>query len=203
MRLGAFLAAMLTFACGGDVPEADVDAGARDAFAPGAPSDAGDAGEVADADAGADPAFTGPTVCSSGRTGTNQVGFDMLPGQACNACHRTRATRFLMGFAGTVYPTGHEPDTCVGVDGEARGTRVVVTDAKGQELALPVRASGNFAALLREPSVTRLSGPFSIRVEEAGRVRRMQRTLVAGEGDCNACHTERGTNGAPGRIAAP
>ncbi len=196
MRAAALLASVLALCCcGGDAirtaesADAGVDAAAEAAV---------DAAPDAD-----DPAFTGPSTCTSGRVGTNQVGFDMLPGQACNACHRTRAMRFLMGFAGTVYPTGHEPDTCVGVDGEARGTRVVVTDAKGQELVLPVRASGNFAALRSEPSVTRLTGPFGIRVEEGGRVRRMQRTLVAGEGDCNGCHTEQGTNGAPGRIAAP
>ncbi len=196
MRVALVLA--LCCGCGADNVRSGSDGGSASDAATGAVDAAPDAEAAAD-----DPAFAGPTVCSSGRMGTNQVGFDMLPGQACNACHRTRAMRFLMGFAGTVYATGHEPDTCVGVDGEARGTRIVVTDAKGQELALPVRASGNFAALRNEPAVTRLTAPFAIRVEEGGRVRRMRRTLVTGEGDCNGCHTEQGTNGAPGRIAAP
>lgn len=150
-----------------------------------------------------DTTFEGPSVCTSETTGTTRDGLDMNPGRACNACHSTQARRDVMAWAGTVYPTGHEPDQCNGVNGTTSGTEVVVTDAAGTELRLPVRPSGNFSILARDPKAIAMKAPFHVRVERMGRVREMSQELPAGQGDCNSCHTETGTNGAPGRIAVP
>ena len=94
--------------------------------------------------------------------------------------------------AGTVYPTAHEPNDCNGVNA---GLTVVVTDANGAVTNLPVNGVGNFR------SSTRIAAPFKVKVTDGTKERVMVGTLTAG--DCNTCHTEAGTNGAPGRVMAP
>jgi hypothetical protein len=150
-----------------------------------------------------DPAFSGPVVCTSGMpNGPTKDGWTMNPGLACNACHAKDAPDKVLAWGGTVYATGHEPDQCVGV-GSIAGATVVIADANGTELKLPVNSSGNFGMFADDPKATVLVAPFSARVEQGGKVRAMSRKLAKGEGDCNGCHTVAGTNGAPGRIALP
>lgn len=161
-------------------------------------------------DAKPDPFWDQPPTCTGGmsnvtdRTTKTQRTL-MYPGQACNACHRKEGEGDIFGFAGTVYPTPHEPDRCNGVDGTTTGARVVATDATGKVLAdVPVNAAGNFAAKLAP------SGAFYVKVVQNGKERAMKgalsRTLAGG--DCNACHTQDGTSvdgsaAAPGRIVLP
>jgi hypothetical protein len=96
-------------------------------------------------------------------------------------------------IAGTVYPTAHEPNDCDGVAGG--NLSIVVTDAKGGVLSLPVNSAGNFY------SKSAVAAPFHVKVTDGTKERAMPDTLTAG--DCNSCHTETGVNGAPGRIMAP
>lgn len=158
--------------------------------------------------AGGDP-FAGGTVCTSGKTWTygtdvsDALRAQMYPGRACNACHATNPDGesppiFLV--AGTVYPTGHEPDDCFGVDGPALGgVRVEVVDAAGRAYELPVNASGNF--MLLEAAFT---APYRAKVISPAGERAMAAPQTSG--DCNGCHTEAGAGAAslaPGRIVAP
>jgi mono/diheme cytochrome c family protein len=119
----------------------------------------------------------------------------MHPGGACVSCHAQNEGPNLT-IGGTVYSTAHEPTDCNGVDGEDDvEVRVVITDADGQVITLQVNDVGNFY------SSRPIAFPFNAKVVAGGRERRMgaaQRT-----GNCNGCHTERGENGAPGRIMAP
>ena len=39
----------------------------------------------------------------------------MRPGHACITCHTQEDEGPVFAFAGTVYPTGHEPNECYGV----------------------------------------------------------------------------------------
>ncbi len=145
--------------------------------------------------------FSTPVQCSSGTTWTSgDRGSSLMnPGKACISCHSAvnaeeGEEEAPAGIGGTVYPTAHEPDLCNGLPG---GAVVVLRGANGVEFRLPVNAAGNFylyetAALVR---------PFTARVESQGRVRRMQTPQTSG--DCNSCHTEAGTQGAPGRVLAP
>jgi hypothetical protein len=122
----------------------------------------------------------------------------MNPGRACISCHRREEGRDIVRIGGTVYPTVREPDLCLGVDGEARPTEVVITDATGQVLRLPVGPTGNFSL---RTSGARIEFPIRAKVVHEGRERAMGTPQTSG--DCNGCHTETGANGAPGRIYLP
>jgi hypothetical protein len=115
----------------------------------------------------------------------------MYPGRACGACHASQGGPST-ALAGTVYPSLHEPDACVGA--HSPGLRVIVVDAAGKTHTLPVNASGNF---LR---VTPIPLPYRAMVVDGTRVRAMKTPQV--DGDCNGCHSETGS-GAPGRVQAP
>lgn len=147
-------------------------------------------------DAGTDPYDT-PVVCSSETRwrGGNEESPLMRPGGACIRCHDEEGEGPRFVFAGTVYPTAHEPDDCYGV-GSQTGAEVVVIDAAGIETRLPVNASGNFYL---EESTIQL--PYRARVEYAGRTRVMVEAQT--DGDCNGCHTEAGAENAPGRVFLP
>jgi hypothetical protein len=141
-----------------------------------------------------------PVVCTSGQrwTGGNAGSASMHPGGTCISCHTSgggedenEAPRFTI--AGTVYPTVREPNDCNGVNGA--GIQVVITDATGRVLTLPVNAVGNFS------STTAVTRPFHAKVVRGGVERTMTATQTSG--DCNTCHTQNGANGAPGRIVVP
>jgi hypothetical protein len=139
---------------------------------------------------GGDP-FGGASVCTSKMTWKSGEGASMRPGEACIACHATnRGPDF--SIAGTVYPTGHEPNDC---NGKGNVT-VVITDAKGTTHNLMANSVGNFTFTGTLPT------PYTAKVmTSSGAVRAM--TTAQTVGDCNSCHTEKGTNSAPGRIVSP
>jgi hypothetical protein len=119
----------------------------------------------------------------------------MHPGAGCIGCHQQTDKGPDMLFGGTVYPTHHEPLDCRGVPDVV----VEVIDGDGTVHAATTNASGNFLTLRDEdkPLVT----PITARVMYEGRVREMLNPVESG--DCNACHTEAGGSGAPGRILLP
>ncbi len=147
-----------------------------------------------------------PPVCTSGKNGStsSDVGVLMDPGRACLVCHQQRGgPRFSM--AGTVYPTAHEPDMCIGI----AGLQVVATDTAGATLTMTVNSAGNFCADPGDPKKCQTTGtlnlvpPFSVKVVNptTGATRPMGGTITSG--DCNVCHSQNGANGAPGRIFQP
>ena len=131
--------------------------------------------------------YATPLVCTSKKTWSGSYSSTMHPGVACNNCHS-------FNIAGTVYPTAHEPDNCNGVPG---GMSVVVTDAHGKTATIAVNSAGNF---LYSPS-TKLVAPFTVKVVSSKGTRVM--STKAPSGNCNSCHTVKGTSSAPGRIMAP
>jgi len=118
----------------------------------------------------------------------------MNPGRACISCHagEEEAPRFTI--AGTLYPTGHEPKLCNGVNGTT-GARVVIVDAANRTVTLTPNAAGNFTY------TGAISTPYTAKVTYQGRERIMP--VAQTSGDCNSCHTQTGANGAPGRITLP
>jgi hypothetical protein len=124
----------------------------------------------------------------------------MRPGEPCRKCHVVlgQATGKTFDVGGTVYLTAHEPDDCNGVN--VSGAVVVITDAKGAEHTLAVNSVGNFYH-------NDLFGfgafpmPIQAKVVYGGKERVMATPVSTG--DCNSCHTETGTSGAPGRIMLP
>ena len=128
-------------------------------------------------------------------TGANFGSALMHPGGACIDCHasKTQAPTFTVG--GTAFKTAHEPDDCNGYNGVNAAT-VVVTDAAGKTISIPVNAVGNFyeQASLKMPIHAKI-------VAKNGRERVMAQAQTTG--DCNACHTATGTKNAPGRIMVP
>jgi hypothetical protein len=113
----------------------------------------------------------------------------MRPGEACPTCH----TNFHL--AGTLFPTGHEPNDCNGVDGLADGAMVVITAADGQVVTLLPNTVGNFYTSIS------IAKPFRAKVVFNGKERSMQTPQTTDS--CNSCHTPTGANGAPGRITLP
>ncbi|HTQ06616.1 MAG TPA: hypothetical protein VMI54_22305 [Polyangiaceae bacterium] len=142
-----------------------------------------------------------PLTCTSMQywTGGNHESPDMHPGGACITCHTSggeeEGPRFT--FAGTVFPSAHEPDDCNGLDGSTAMTEVVVTDANGSTFTMNVNSVGNFSYTARTAPVM----PYTAKVVSGSNERAMSAKQMTG--DCNSCHTQDGANDAPGRIMAP
>jgi hypothetical protein len=164
-----------------------------------------DGGTPPPVDAGPDP-FAAPAKCTNGMVTRRTEGPSMDPGVACIACHaRGEGPRFA--FGGTVYPSAHEPDECNGANGTttALGASVVVVDSKGVSATATVNTAGNFYA----GRTIALTPPLKAKVVFMGRERLMIGAVPSG--DCNACHTQKGTTTitgmaaavAPGRILLP
>jgi hypothetical protein len=141
-----------------------------------------------------------PVVCTSQATwrNGNDESPKMHPGGTCIACHEKgegEGPRFT--FAGTVYPTAHEPTDCNGLDGPAHKAKVVIVDKNGVTHSLTVNSVGNF--YLEEGAD--IAPPYRAKVVAGGSERVMATEQM--NGDCNLCHTESGANDAPGRIMRP
>jgi cytochrome c553 len=177
------LSGALSWACGGTTPAiVGTDDGGTSDGAAGT-----DSGIVDGVD------FNTPTTCTSGATWTrgDRGSSSMHPGAACIACHKTSGGP-AMTIAGTVFPSGHEPNDCNGINA---GASVVVTDSKGKVVTLPVNAVGNFYVN------SLITPPYNAKVVKGG----VERAMVASQttGDCNSCHTVDGATNAPGRIVSP
>ena len=124
----------------------------------------------------------------------------MGPGWACNTCHANSNSATgendapIFRFAGTVYPSAHEPINCVGSG--SLGAEVEITDANGVVYTQPVNEVGNFF-----DESAGFAYPYTAKVKFEGRERRMLSPQAIG--DCNSCHTEKGDLAAPGRILLP
>jgi len=145
---------------------------------------------------------TGVAICSSNVfwKEMDKGSEAMHPGGKCINCHEKNVKSPLYAVAGTVYPTSHEPDDCNGVagvtmDGGFPETAIVITDGAGRTLpAIPVNSVGNFTLL-------QVIKPFNVKIVSKGKESKM--VMQAPHGDCNACHTQMGAEGAPGRIVVP
>ncbi len=132
------------------------------------------------------------SVCTSNSTWTsgNRGSTSMRPGGACIQCHdQGRGPRYTV--AGTVYPTAHEPDDCYG----ASGSQVVITDATGAVFTATANSAGNFYLS------SSIQTPYTAKVVSGAKTLAMVGAQT--DGDCNGCHTEQGTQKAPGRVMAP
>ncbi len=148
-------------------------------------------------DGGADAA----AVCTSGTVWANgnQKSPLMHPGMACNNCHQRMGGPNL-AFAGTIYPTLHEPDDCNG-KGPPPPLQVIVTDSRNKSVPMTVNAAGNFYVTARQAG--RVVAPFSARVVDMTNNKTRAMLGKVTSGDCNSCHSAAGANGAPGRIQIP
>ena len=142
-----------------------------------------------------DTTFDTPGVCTSGTSWTrgNRGSTAMHPGVACIQCHDSGEGPSYTA-AGTVYPTAHEPDDCNGVD---TATQVVITDKNGKSYTASVNSVGNFYFSSR----TSIATPYTAKIVSGGKTRAMVGAQT--DGDCNTCHTEQGTQKAPGRLMVP
>lgn len=115
----------------------------------------------------------------------------MNPGKDCIACHTSRGEGPKLAIAGTVFGKNDDADTCVGKS----GISVEITDANGKVATLTTNESGNFTL------GGSLAMPYTARVYYGGKERKMFSPQSTGA--CNACHTAKGANGAPGRVLIP
>lgn len=168
----------------------------------GATGSGGGSSSGASGSSGESP-FDAPPMCSSGVMWTKGEIEDphMHPGRICLDCHMQAPQPFIktrFQIAGTVYPSGHEPDDCYGLDGVAAGVEVEVTDAMNQVITLPVNEAGNFMHQAQPGSVV---FPITALVRHGDLEWPMKTPQMTG--DCNSCHTQDGLNNALGRIVAP
>lgn len=145
-----------------------------------------------------DDPFAKPPICTSMKTWKGDEGPLMEPGKACITCHTQEVAQGeedapLYVLAGTVYPTGHEPDRCLSP--AAQGAVVEAKDADGKVVTMNVNSAGNF--FYKGP----FKMPYTAKVIFDGKERAMSATQSSG--DCNSCHTQNGANNAPGRIVLP
>jgi mono/diheme cytochrome c family protein len=149
------------------------------------------------ADGGTNP-FNASPICSSGSMWQGgEDGADLMhPGLPCIGCHLQNGGEApIFGVAGTVYPTAHEPNECLAT-GLIGAASVEIHDVNGQVISLGVNSSGNFTY-----GDAGFAYPYSAKVLFEGRERAM--AAVQTSGDCNGCHTQDGSQGAPGRILLP
>jgi len=165
------------------------DAAVRDAAPPPVRDAARETGPVVDGGTGTTDPFAVASVCTSNTRWTGGNNFNMRPGEPCLNCHGNYS------IIGTVYPTGHEPNDCNGVNGTTTGAQVVITDANGVTRTLNVNGVGNFEL------AGSIATPFRAKVVYQGRERAMGASQT--NGNCNSCHTQNGNGGAPGRIVLP
>jgi len=124
----------------------------------------------------------------------------MGPGWACNACHADSNAATgendapIFAFAGTLYPSAHEPRDCVASGSE--GAEIEIIDANGQVLTQHANSVGNFY-----DQTPGFAFPYTAKVKFEGRERSMR--VARASGDCNSCHSEQGDVAAPGRILLP
>lgn len=168
-----------------------------------APTTSGGSGSDSATGTGGDP-FGGEVVCSRDEFWTkgNLESPNMHPGKACVTCHSSLAPEVAAEYpiAGTVYPTGHEPDDCLGLDDGAEPAYVEITMADARVVKLAVNSSGNFVYNAIEGGGP-VMFPITARVIQGDKERKM--FSPQSSGDCNSCHTEAGASGAPGRIVGP
>jgi hypothetical protein len=150
------------------------------------------------------PAIVSQCSSNSRWTNGNEGDARMNPGRACLDCHtgvnaRRNRPRAPDAIGGTVYATVREPDRCNGANGTSSAASIVITDANNRIYSLPVNSVGNFSA--SSSTVPGLQFPIRAKVVSGGKERAMGSPQMTG--DCNSCHTERGANGAPGRIYLP
>lgn len=163
-----------------------------------------------------DPILNADPTCTSGETWPMGQDFvpgksreEMFPGMPCNDCHQHPSSYgfFETGptfkVAGTVFPSGHEPDACAGMNGVGADVIVHIEDATGRKWNLRPNQAGNFY-IFNEP----FTAPYSAWVTQGSATRAM--SLKPTNGDCNLCHTQEGSSGddpngpvAPGRIVPP
>ena len=130
--------------------------------------------------------------CTSGTYWSGGEGSSrMRPGEACIACHSGSGEAPGFTVAGTLFPTMHEPNDCNGTSIAS----IEITDATGRVVTLTPNSAGNFS------SGTGLRFPIRAKVAANGLVREMASPQMSG--DCNACHTQPGTQGALGRVVVP
>jgi hypothetical protein len=165
------------------------------ACTPASPKDTG-AGDTA-SDSGTDTDTNGGGgECVSGDywTGGNEESPMMNPGEACIACHTEEREGPQFAIAGTVFTNFDEPDDCNGVD----GATVRITDANGDTYEARSNRAGNFFLDARNNPIA--TPYFAEVVFGDGTVATMGGARESG--DCNSCHTQYGSGGAPGRIAS-
>ena len=131
-------------------------------------------------------------TCSTGSEGTrnNQGSSKMNPGESCIECH-DRGEGPTFKIAGTIMGAIHDPDDCNGIDNVV----VTITDADGAVQELTTNSAGNFY------SQDRFASPYTVSLSYDGITRVMEGAQESG--DCASCHTEDGTEGAPGRSVVP
>jgi hypothetical protein len=164
----------------------------------------GSTGNGSGAGGGGDPGtnpFDGPAQCTSNTFSNVDEGSAMKPGMACVSCHDSSGDAPDLTLGGTVYATPHEPDDCnAQVEmGPPINTAVVeITDKNGAVIQLSVNSVGSF---YRKSSKGPVAMPYTAKIKYNGAERAMASAQTSG--DCNKCHTQSGSQGAPGRVLLP
>lgn len=139
-----------------------------------------------------DPAGAQATAnCEATTDALLAEGENMLPGRACNNCHKAggQAAEYPWTVAGTVY--GSSSSMCNA--GGVAGVKVEILKMNNDvQFSLLTNSVGNFYSALP------LETPFKARITQGGKTQMMNGPMA--NGNCATCHQFPGLTGAPGRI---
>jgi cytochrome c553 len=145
------------------------------------------------------PAGVGDGPCASGLwwNGGNQGSGQMMPGEACVACHTSGGEGPRDRFMGTAYGAVNETSLCSALDVPS-GAVVEILDLNDVvKITIPINSVGNFYSTRQQT----FTGAYKARVVANGKTNAMAASQTVG--DCNTCHTAAGASGAPGRVMYP
>lgn len=142
---------------------------------------------------GEDVADVAASECASTKkwVGGDEGATIMHPGEDCIACHAREGEGPGFKIAGTVYGAANQANNCFGI----QGATIEITGADGKVFNLAANEAGNFYT--KESVAT----PYTARVLFNGKESKMQTPQSSGA--CNSCHTQGGSDGAPGRVLSP
>jgi cytochrome c553 len=145
------------------------------------------------------PPGVGDGPCASGLwwNGGTQGSGQMMPGEACVACHSSSGEGPRDRFMGTAYGAAQETSLCMAYQVPSGAVVEILDTNDVVKLTLPIDSSGNFYSTRNQT----FTGAYKARVTANGKTNAMSASQT--DGDCNTCHTAKGLNGAPGRVMYP
>lgn len=141
-----------------------------------------------------DPVAAAATAgCETAAATQLAVGDNMLPGRACNNCHKAGGQAAEADARWTVAGTVFGSPTSMCNSGGVAGAKVEILDKDGKvQVTLTTTSSGNFF------TTQAVTFPVRARVSKDGKTQEMFGPRMSG--NCASCHQIPAVQGAPGRI---
>ncbi len=152
------------------------------------------------------PGYTKPSSQLNSFSVKHKDGAGIIQGKACITCHNDWEGEDIVAFGGTLFSYIHTPNGKYYKDLSGYTVELIKSDGSIISVITRVRSSSkgqnDFYAKTSKASL-KDSDKFMIKIKDKNKkVINTSKTLhkASTQRDCNRCHSENGTNGAPGRI---